>query len=137
MHRRSLIILCALAMSGCAGLAVGTYGKKEWARTDFTLTNVRNQFSFGKRDETYTKTEIIELWGEPDDVAAHQNCEVLVYKNGTSWAGAGGFVGIVPIPLVVPTGTYKNRFYLQKAIGVLQDSCRINQATFSSFSRVS
>ena len=130
MNRISLLTLCAFAVSGCVGLAVGTYGKKELVRTDFTLAGVRNQFSFTKRYRSYTKTEIIEHWGEPDDIQAHENCEILIYKEGMSWAGVGAFVGVVPVPLLVPTGTYKNRFYLQRsvAVGLIQEYGEVDRA---------
>ena len=130
MYRAVIIVFSALLLSGCVGLAVGTYGKKEWARADFRLAKERNQFSFEKRDTPYTKEEIIEYWGEPDSVDNFKECKVLIYKDGTSWAGAGAFVGIVPVPLAVPTGTYKNRFYLQNnsAIGLIQEYGEVDRA---------
>ncbi|XZZ69237.1 hypothetical protein ACJJIB_13205 [Microbulbifer sp. JMSA008] len=111
-------------------MAVGTYGKKEWARTEFSLGNERNQFSFEKRDSPYSEIEIIERWGNPDSVDQFEYCKVLIYKDGTSWAGAGAFVGVVPVPLAVPTGTYKNRFYLRNntAVGLIQEYGEIDRA---------
>ena len=123
MYRTISIVLAMSLLSGCVGLAVGTYGKKEWVRTEFSLAKERNKFSFEEREARYTETEIIDHWGEPDAVESYQECKVLVYKDGTSWAGAGAFVGVVPVPLAVPTGSYKNRFYLQQqqAVGLVQE----------------
>ncbi|WP_445364607.1 hypothetical protein ACJJIQ_10920 [Microbulbifer sp. ANSA003] len=130
MIRAVLIIASLSIISGCVGLAVGTYGKKEWARTEFSLGNERNQFSFEKRGSPYSEIEIIERWGNPDSVNKFEYCKVLIYKDGTSWAGAGAFVGVVPVPLAVPTGTYKNRFYLRNnaAIGLIQEYGEIDRA---------
>lgn len=130
MYRVIIIALFSLLMAGCAGLAVGTYGKKEWERTDFTLAKERNQFSFAKRDSPYTSSEIVDHWGKPDDVQSHEDCEVLIYKDGTSWAGAGAFVGVVPVPLAVPNGSYKNRFYLSQgvAVGLVQEYGEVDRA---------
>lgn len=147
MYRAAFIAL-AFLLSGCVGLAVGTYGKKELARTDFNLANKRNQFSFEKSDSYYTEKQIIEYWGDPDSVDNFKECTVLIYKDGTSWAGAGAFIGVVPVPLAVPTGSYKNRFYIRNnlAIGLIQEygevdrsigySCGSNECGASSGEKV-
>lgn len=130
MYRAVVIVLSALLASGCVGLAVGTYGKAEWVRTDFRLAKERNQFSFEKRDAPYTEEDITAYWGDPDSVDHFNECKILIYKDGTSWAGVGAFVGIAPVPLVVPTGTYKNRFYLQNqvAVGLIQEYGEVGRA---------
>lgn len=124
MTSRTLpIILLVTVLSGCAGIAVGTYGKKEWVRTEFSLAKARNQFSFEARSSSYSRADIAEHWGEPDATESVEACEVLIYKDGTSWAGVGAFVVVVPVPLMVPTGSYKNRFYLRDgvAVGLIQE----------------
>ena len=123
MHRALFFVLLTLLLSGCVGIAVGTYGKKELARTDFGLAKERNQLSFEKRDIPYTEGEITEYWGEPDSVGDFGECKVLTYADGISWAGAGAVVGIVPVPFVVPTGRYENRFYLRRGavVGLVQE----------------
>jgi len=130
MYRCVLIALLSLLIVGCAGVAVGTYSKKEWARTNFMLANERNQFSFEKREAPYGRSEVIDQWGEPDDVQSHKACEILIYRDGTSWAGAGAFVGFIPVPLVVPTGSYKNRFYLQEntVVGLVQEYGEVDRS---------
>ncbi|WP_444906195.1 hypothetical protein [Microbulbifer sp. SSSA008] len=128
---RAIFVIVSLSMiSGCVGLAVGTYGKKEWVRTKFSLGKERNQFAFEKRDSPYSETEIIEHWGNPDTVDQFEECKVLIFKDGTSWAGAGAFVGVVPVPIAVPTGTYKNRFYLRNnsAVGLIQEYGEVDRA---------
>jgi hypothetical protein len=99
-------------VASCVGLAAGTYGTKELAREHFSLRNERNQFGFEQREQPYSREEVVLLWGEADVVESHEKCEVLVYENGTAWAGVGAFIGFVPIPAMVPTGKYKNRIYL-------------------------
>ena len=123
MLRLIIVLVLTTTVSGCGGLAVGTYGKKELARSDFALAKERNKFALSKRTTPYTKSEIIENWGEADEIQAYKNCEVLVFKNGTSWAGGGAVVGVVPVPVMVPSGTYKNRFYLRNgaAVGVVEE----------------
>jgi len=123
MHRALFFVFFALLLSGCVGMAVGTYGKKELARSDFGLAKERNQFSFEKSDMPYTESEITEYWGEPDAVGDFGECKVLTYTDGISWVGAGALVGILPVPLVVPAGKYENRFYLHRstAVGLVQE----------------
>ncbi|QFT54447.1 hypothetical protein [Microbulbifer sp. THAF38] len=130
MYRAVFVVFTVLLLSSCVGLAVGTFGKKEWARADFRLGKERNQFVFEKKNEPYKEEEIIEYWGRPDSVDTFKECKILIYKGGTSWAGGGAFVGIVPVPLLVPTGTYKNRFYLQNnsAIGLVQEYGEVDRA---------
>lgn len=127
---RLVFVSFAFLLSGCVGVAVATYGKKELVRTDFYLAEQRNQFSFEKRDTQYTEEEIIDSWGEPDSVDNFNECKVLIYKDGTSWAGAGAFVGVLPVPLAVPTGSYKNRFYLKNnfAMGLIQEYGEVDRA---------
>lgn len=117
------IILLVTVLSGCTGIAVGTYGKKEWVRTEFSLAKARNQFSFEKHSGSYSRADIAAYWGEPDAVESFKACEVLIYKDGTSWAGVGAFVVVVPVPLLVPMGSYNNRFYLRDgvAVGLIQE----------------
>ncbi len=130
MYRLCLMCLLLGLLSGCAGLAVATYGKKESASTNFALAKGRNQFSYTKHDAAYSKEEIVALWGKPDDTKAYQGCEILIYKDGTSWSGAGAFVGVVPIPLAVPTGSYKNRIYLRSnaSVGLVQEYGEVDRA---------
>lgn len=123
MKQRLPFLLAISLLTGCAGVAVGTYGKEEWVRERFALANERNKYAFDSHPTPYSREEIIARWGEPDRVASADNCEVLIFDNGTSWAGMGAFVAIMPVPLAVPSGTYKNRFYLRnnQALGLIQE----------------
>jgi len=148
MIRTIFVIIFLSMVSSCVGLAVGTYGKKEWARTEFNLGKERNQFTFEKRNSPYTETEIIEHWGSPDSVDQIKQCKVLIYRDGILWVGTGAFIGVVPVPIAVPTGTYKNRFYLRNnaAVGLIQEygevdrtvgyTCGSNECTASSGGKV-
>lgn len=61
MRRICLAFLLVALLPGCAGLAVGTYGKKELVSTNFALTQGRNHLSFIGRDSPYSKEEIVSL----------------------------------------------------------------------------
>lgn len=121
--RLGLAGLIGAGLAGCMGLAAGSYGKQEWVREEFRLAPSRNQFAGGAPDVPYARDEIVGLWGEPDAVERVDACRVLIYRDGTSWAGVGAFVGVAPVPLLVPSGSYKNRFYLRegRAVGVIQE----------------
>lgn len=130
IHRVFFVAWMVLFLSGCAGLAAGTYGKKELASTNFRLIKERNQFFYGKQKSLYTENEVVEYWGQPDSIDEFEDCKVLIYKDGTSWSGVGAFVGVVPVPLLVPTGTYKNRIYVHQdlAVGLIQEYGEVNRA---------
>lgn len=117
------MLLSVLALSGCAGAAVATYGTKQQASTDFVLADKRNRFSFSLEPVSYTREEVVAHWGAPDAIEAFKACEVLVYNDGVAWSGGGAFIGVVPVPLAVPTGRYKNRFYARdgRIAGLVQE----------------
>lgn len=117
------VLLWLPALGGCAGAAVGTFGTKELASTDFVLAPARNEFSFSLEPVSYTRDEVVDLWGTPDSVETFAACEVLVYDDGVSWSGAGAFVGVVPVPLAVPSGRYQNRFYARegRVVGLVRE----------------
>lgn len=130
MQRFLIIVFIATILPGCVGLAAGTYGTKEWARTDFSLENSRNEFSFQRKKSNYSISEVVDLWGKPDTTETYEQCQVLIYEKGTSWAGVGAFVGVVPVPLAVPTGTYKNRLYFfnGSTVGIVQEYGEVDRA---------
>ena len=108
MHRFILLVL-TLLLNGCVGLAAGTYGKHELAKESFELADTRNKFSFGNKK--YSQEQVIELWGSPDRQEMSGKCTVFAYENGTSWSGAGIFLGVAPVPIAVPSGNYWNYIY--------------------------
>jgi len=68
-------------MSGCVGLAVGTFGTFESGK------EVGSRFS-------ETREMLFSARGAPDSVESHGRCETLIYQNGWSWSGVGAFPGV-------------------------------------------
>ncbi|MDD5138650.1 MAG: hypothetical protein PHY43_00135 [Verrucomicrobiales bacterium] len=119
----------AIVLSGCIGLAVGSYGKHERLDTSFALTQGKNNFGGSVPSEAYSEPEILSLWGEPDRITTNKCCRVLSYRNDCSWSGVGAFVIIIPVPLLVPSGHYENRFYLKdgKCVGLVSEYGEVSQ----------
>lgn len=126
---RIALIFAAVVLGGCAGAAVATYGTKETASTDFVLAPERNRFTFSLEPVTYSAADVVARWGEPDAIETFAACEVLVYEDGVAWSGGGAFVGVVPVPLAVPTGRYKNRFYARagEVVGLVREYGEIDR----------
>ena len=107
-----LVLLPLFMLTGCAGLAVGSFGTFENKRENFTLESERNEFGFGI-SEPYSTERVIELWGKPDESYQEGLCTVYSYHDGFSWSGVGAFVLIIPIPLMVPSGNDEVRIYFR------------------------
>lgn len=108
--RIMIVVLSICLVTGCAGLAVGTYGTFEFHQDKFNLSDQRLQQNHGE-NKVYTKEQVISLWGNPDKISATGSCEVFTYQNGYTWSGVGAFVLIVPIPLVIPSGHNETKIY--------------------------
>lgn len=76
-----LTILLAIHLSGCAGLAVGSYGTFESKKETFTLAAERNEFDFSPANQVYTQEQVINLWGAPDEEYNEGKCSVLSYQD--------------------------------------------------------
>ena len=110
---RILIVLISfLFLTGCVGLAVGSYGTFEYQKENFNLADKRLEQGNGDR-KSYTKEEVISLWGKPDQVNANGGCEVLTYHDGYTWSGVGAFILIVPVPLALPSGNDETKIYFK------------------------
>lgn len=116
-------ILASSVLSGCVGVAVGTYGTFESESESFKLTDKRNEFGYGMADEVITKEHLMELWGAPNEIFSAGSCEVLTYYDGYTWSGVGAFFVVVPVPLLVPSGRDENRFYFRngEALGLVRE----------------
>ena len=95
-----LLLLDSLLLSGCFGLAVGTFGTFESGK------EMGSRFS-------ETRDELVRERGAPDAIETHGRCEALVYRDGWSWSGVGAFLGVVPVPLLVPSGRDEEKIYLR------------------------
>lgn len=105
---RIIIIICLTQLlTGCVGLAVGTFG------------------TFERKEElpTLTKESLISKNGEPDKISIVGKCEVFTYYDGYNWSGAGAFVLIVPLPVLLPTGNDESRYYFKngKSVAVVSE----------------
>ena len=108
-----LAFILTMTLSGCVGLAVGSYGTYESKRDSFKLENKRNDVNYYSESASYSKDQVISLWGEPDEISVNGSCDVLTYHDGYNWSGVGAFVFIVPIPLAVPSGHDETKIYFK------------------------
>jgi len=108
---------------GCVGLVVGTFDESEIGGTGFELHADRHWAFQVPQERRYTKVEIIGIWGEPREATRHQDCEVLVYRDGLSWSGLWAYVLFVPVPIGVPTSTSEIRIYLRedRSVGIVAE----------------
>jgi len=123
MIRVLAIISTVLSLSGCVGLAVGTYGTFENKEESFSISSEKNSFEYSTSAETLTKEQLVSTWGEPDQISMVGSCEVVAYNDGFSWSGVGAFLVIIPIPLLAPSGYDENRFYFinGQAVGLVTE----------------
>ena len=117
------ILLMSLWLSGCVGLAVGSYGTFETKQQAFQLTEQRNKIKTFSEPKTYSKQQVLSLWGEPDSIQQQGKCETLIYHDGYTWSGIGAFVLIVPVPLAIPSGYDETRIYLKngETVGLVSE----------------
>lgn len=100
MKPRLLFVVSSAFLSGCVGLAVGSFGTFE------SGNDVQPHFS-------KTREEIIKERGVPDATKRVGTCDVLTYNDGWSWSGVGAFVVFLPIPLIVPSGNDEEKIYIK------------------------
>jgi hypothetical protein len=125
----TLLLMLPLFLSGCFGLAVGTYGKHQKLTTGFVLAKGKNNFGISSHPEDYSEADITRFWGKPDETTLSGCCKVLKYHDGISWAGVGAFVIVVPIPLLLPSGHYNTSLYLKggKCVGLVSEYGEVSQ----------
>ncbi|WP_133406895.1 hypothetical protein [Parashewanella tropica] len=133
IHLQKFFLLSTVVclLNGCAGVAVGTYGKHELAQNNFCLAKGKNNTNcYDDPPEGYTPDEVTSLWGVPDKTEKANNCTVYYYDNGLAWSGGGAFVGVVPVPLLAPTGRYYNRIYFNsgRSVGLIKEYGEVKHA---------
>ncbi len=88
MNSYTMIFFVFLAfnlLSGCAGVAVGTYGKHESAQENFCINKEKNNtMCYNSPVNGYTQEEVISLWGKPDKKDKYKSCVVYLYDNGVA-----------------------------------------------------
>ena len=61
-------------------------------------------FDYKEKNHNYSKSDVVEAWGQPDSKDLIGNTEYWQYKQDSlAWAGIIPMV-VIPIPLVVPVG---------------------------------
>ncbi|MDN3651668.1 hypothetical protein QWY77_02670 [Thalassotalea ponticola] len=138
-----IVFMSLLCLSGCVGLAIGTFGTYELQKDSFGFIEGRLNLSQGEQIP-YSKEEVVSLWGQPDKTDTIGNCEVFTYHDGYSWSGVGAFVIIVPIPLLVPSGNSETKVYFKnnqsvkliseygEVTGLLGYMCGSNECQFNA-----
>jgi hypothetical protein len=92
-----IVLLLSICFSGCVGLAVGSYGTFESQKDRFHLTEQRKKQGYGDK-VTYTKKQVLSLWGEPDEISTNGSCDIFSYHDGYNWSGFGAIPAIVLAP---------------------------------------
>lgn len=117
------IFSLVLVLTGCVGLAVGSYGTFEDHKESFAISEIKNEFDYQAEYPKLSKAELVSTWGKPDDVSTDGNCEVVTYHDGYSWSGVGAFLLFFPLPVLVPTGHDESRFYFVngESVGVVTE----------------
>lgn len=113
-----IVLVLTIILSGCVGLAVGSYGTHESKRDSFELESERNQINYYSNSTSYTQEQVESLWGKPDETSTNGTCAIFTYHDGYNWSGVGAFVVIVPIPLALPTGYDEIKIYFKKGQSV-------------------
>ena len=103
MHKLTILIV-AFLFSGCVGVATMHNSEKKYDDLNFKLMGRGFLFDDQEENHNYSKSDVIEIWGQPDSKDIRGNVEYCRYKQESlAWAGVIPMV-VIPIPLVVPVG---------------------------------
>lgn len=106
MIRITLIIVCASFISGCLGFTIFYEEDKKYTQTSFTLGDRAYLSQYRDRNSpALTKSLIFDRWGRPDEIKHKNATEYWRYSDGLMWQGIMLYAVLVPIPLVLPTGS--------------------------------
>lgn len=98
------IFIIAFLLSGCVGVATMHNIEKKHEDLNFKLMGRGFLFDYQEKNHNYSKSHVIEIWGEPDSKEVGSSVEYWRYKQeGLAWAGVIPMI-VIPIPLVVPVG---------------------------------
>lgn len=100
----ALFLALLLGLSGCFGSAIvfsettviadPVISQKKghiWIKTEMP------------RERAILASELLDYWGEPDEIVKNHGDETWIYQFGLRWNGLG-VAFIIPIPLIVPVG---------------------------------
>lgn len=98
------IFIIAFLLSGCVGVATMHNPEKKHEELNFKLMGRGFLFDYQEKNHNYSKSDVIEIWGKPDNKEVRGSVEYWRYKQeGLAWAGVIPMI-VIPIPLVVPVG---------------------------------
>lgn len=103
MMRVCIVIVMAFWVSGCAGLVLERFENRTATLESPKLAEQKGKV-WGSGNEQYNKTDIVALWGEPDNKRTTDNNEQWVYQFAKAKKGFFALVLIVPLPLTYDDG---------------------------------
>lgn len=65
-------------------------------------------------DNNYAKSDVISLWGEPDEILIEKNAQHWIYNRERAFNGLIFWAVLIPIPLVIPTGYRTTRLIFEE-----------------------
>lgn len=114
--KKLLLLFLVIALQGCAVGMYAMYPKDMPAELNPGMLKVSpKQYSGSHRYTTLFResgltscSQLLSVWGKPDNYLEDGSETTLEYKYGLAWAGIGFAVGIpVRIPLGIPVGQKK------------------------------
>ena len=66
------------------------------------------------RERAVLASELLEYWGEPDEIVKTNGDEAWIYQFGLRWNGLGVGFGLLPVPLAIPVGHKKLSFSIDQ-----------------------
>lgn len=103
VQKLTLIVIIFL-LSGCVGVATMHNPEKKHEDLKFKLMGRGFLFDNQEENHNYSKSDVVEVWGQPDSKEVSGNVEYWRYKQGVlAWAGVIPMI-VIPIPLVAPVG---------------------------------
>ena len=119
---RILCLSLFMMLSGCAG--VGVLYPHDWAEVESPMIGSTRGHFFRNTDKSiqFTCSQVVDLWGEPDDVIEEDGLKQLVYTHGLVFAGVMPFI-VIPIPLALPVGSEKD--VVECANGVVKRAYKV------------
>lgn len=87
-------------ISGCVGISKIQSVEKEGMNDLYPERGYMSYYG----DNNYTRSEVISLWEEPDEILTKKSHEYWIYNREIAISGILIWIIIIPIPLVISTG---------------------------------
>ena len=105
-------LILTILISGCVGISNIKSTEEE---RKINLYSERG-YLYSSGENNYTKSEVISLWGKPDDIIIKNNAQHWIYNREVALSGIFIWVILVPVPLIIPTGYRTTRLIFEKEI---------------------